>query len=250
MRKDDLAKLLASALPPALAEQLVEQFLQLRQDHSTKTLGRSSPGKFVEAFVQALQQLSTGSYEEKPDVDGFLRKVESSGLDEGLRVCAARVARGMYALRSKRNITHLGTVDPNVYGLKYLFHAAQWVLAELIRVACRMSIADAARAIELVEAPIEDVIEDFGTHRLVLAEVTVEQEILLQLKSYYPDGLRVSSIEQALSRSKPGTVRAALRTLWRQKDVEGGGKGGYRLTQKGFRNATIVASSLPLRHQE
>src|SRR5438876_438975 len=117
MEPDDLVVALATISPAPLAESLVKEFMQLRHDVATGTLGRASPGKIVETFVQILQHVETGKHDAQPDVDEYLRKLESraSVLDDGLRVCAARLARAMYTLRNKRNIAHKGKVDPNTY---------------------------------------------------------------------------------------------------------------------------------------
>jgi hypothetical protein len=130
-----LEALLASRLPTQLATDLVAQFVQIRQDVASQTLGRSSPGKFVETVVQALQHLERGSFDRQPNVDNYLKNLESraTALPDGLRICAARVARAMYTLRNKRNILHKGEVDPNDFDLRFLLSGAQWITAELVR---------------------------------------------------------------------------------------------------------------------
>ena len=126
MKLGSLQKQYESVLPTELARDLADEFTQIRRDVSTATLGRSSPGKFVETVVQCLQYLGTGNYEEKPSVDIYLRGCDSkaSSLDDGLRICAARIARSMYALRSKRSMMHKGNVDPNSYDLRFLLGGA------------------------------------------------------------------------------------------------------------------------------
>ena len=123
MDKAVLIAALSQKLPQKLAEDLVNEFVEVRQDVATRTLGRSPSGKFVETIVQILQHLETNTYEEHPNIEQYLKNVESrpSTLDDGLRICGARIARGMYALRSKRNILHKGNVDPNTYDLRFLF---------------------------------------------------------------------------------------------------------------------------------
>src|SRR5438046_900285 len=110
MDRKALVKALTETCPKNLSEELVDNFIQLRQDVATKTLGRSAPGKFAETFVQILQHLEKGKYETKPDVDDFLKNFESrsSTLDDGLRLCGGRIARAIYTLRNKRNIAHKG----------------------------------------------------------------------------------------------------------------------------------------------
>src|SRR5947199_397085 len=117
MQTDRLIAALASIVPQTLARELVTDFIQIRQDYSTDILGRASPGKFVESFVQCLQHMSSGTYDVSPKVDHYLDKEveKQTSLPDGLRICGARIARSMYTLRNKRNIAHKGQVDPNSF---------------------------------------------------------------------------------------------------------------------------------------
>ena len=72
----------------------------------------------METVVQVLQALEqSGTYDDQPDVDAYLRGLESrsSNLPDGLRICASRLSRAMYALRSRRAIVHKGSLDPSWY---------------------------------------------------------------------------------------------------------------------------------------
>jgi hypothetical protein len=242
MDRQNLIQVLAQRLPGELARDAVEEFLQLRQDVATNTLGRTAAGKFVETLVQILQYLETGKHEPSPKVDDYLRKLESRpGLaDDGIRLCAARIGRAMYALRNKRNIAHKGNVDPNAYDLAFLFHAAQWVMAELLRVTCGMAMAEAGRLVAQVQAPVAPMVEDFGTRRLVLEAVSVREELLVLLHSHYPSQVATAAVLASLDRRSEKTVRNALRALWRARLVHENGKGGYMLTRTGFTEATAV----------
>jgi hypothetical protein len=53
----DLRSALATAMPRELADDVVGQFLEIRRDVATGTLGRASPGKFVETVVQVMQAM-------------------------------------------------------------------------------------------------------------------------------------------------------------------------------------------------
>lgn len=238
MNKAGLVKLLSTSLPAKLAEDLVESFIQLRRDVSTNTLGRTDAGKFVESFVQVMQGLETGKHEKKPDVDYYLRAVQSRpGLDDGLRICAARVARAMYSLRNKRSIAHKGEIDPNKYDLQFLLSAAQWALAELVRVVGSSSMADAGRFVAQIQAPVGGLVEDFGDKQLVLRNMTVRQEILVLAHHHYPNPLTTPQVTKSMQRRSAGAVRAELRKLWDDKLLEGDGKAGYQLTSPGFETA-------------
>ena len=229
-------------MPTVLADDMVENFLQLRQDVATGTLGRANAGKFVETVVQILQYIECGRYEPKPDVDGFLRGLESrsSSLDDGLRICASRVARAMYSLRSKRNVVHKGEIDPNHYDLAFLHHGAQWIMAEVVRTATGVSMEEAGRLVAMVQAPVGGIVEDFGEKQLVLEALSAREEALVLLRRVHPDVLPLDHIQRCMDRVAPKTVRNTLRALWADRLVEGATKEGYRLTAKGSAEAGNV----------
>jgi hypothetical protein len=230
-----LAEALSTLLGSTLSNDLVSDFVKIRTDCATKTLERASPGKFVETFVQCLQQIESGKYEPKPNVDDYLaKKVESTALPEGLRICAARVARSVYTLRNKRNIAHKNEVDPNTYDLAFAHQACAWIMAELLRHASGLTMEEAGALIRLVQAPVGTLVEEIGGTRLIHAEVGVREELLILLHSYYPDAVPVAAIVKSLSRRSSGTVRNRLRDLHAQKLVHGDAGAGYLLTQAGY----------------
>ena len=66
MDEGRLIRSIESLVGPDLAKALVGQFIKIRQDYATKKLERAAPGKFVEIFVQCLQQIVTSAHEPKP----------------------------------------------------------------------------------------------------------------------------------------------------------------------------------------
>ena len=208
----------------------------MRQDVAAGTLERAAPGKFVEALVQALEFLESGSYSKKPDVDGFLRGIESraSHLDDGLRICAARLGRAMYALRNKRNIAHLADIDPNEYDQRLLMHAAQWIVAELVRNTMSMTMEQAGALIEQLLVPVGGLVEDFGDKTLVIADMTIKQELRVLLHARHPKGASADDLLSSMKRRRPGSVRRELRSLWLSKEVEETATGTNQLTRRGF----------------
>ena len=217
--------------------------MDVRHDIATATLGRSAPGKLVETFVQILQHLETGTYDEaKPDVDEFLRRLDSRGssLDDGLRICGARVGRAMYTLRNKRTIAHIGSVDPNLYDLRLLLHASQWLIAELLRLVAKVSMHEAGRLIEQVHEPVGGLIDDYGDRRLVLADLSTRDEIVVLLHRSYPDLVALAELLKSLDRRTPRAVKECLHRLWKGEIVDGNARTGYRLTTRGFDTAMQV----------
>jgi len=208
----------------------------------TGTLGRASPGKFVETLVQIMQFLDSGAYDQKPTVDAFFRGIESgsSCLDDGLRICAGRIGRAMYALRSKRNVAHKGEVDPNIFDLRFLHHAGQWIVAELLRTVSGISMEEAGKLIDTVQAPVGGLVEDFGERRLVLQGMSSKEEALLLLHSHYPQKMPTDEIVHSMDRFAGRTVTNTLRGLWADRLVQGDTKTGYQLTRRGFSDAIEI----------
>jgi len=232
-------------LPQQLALDLAAEFIAMRQDLTSGTLGRSAPGKFVETLVQAMEHLETGGYSKKPNVDQYLRDVQSRpGLDDGLRICAARLARAMYALRSKRSIAHKGTVDPNTYDLEFLLSAAQWILSELVRLAAGTTMQNAGSLVKQIQAPVGGLVEDFGHKKLVLAELSAREELLVLLQREYPNAVKLRDLVTWMDRRSSSTVRSALRAMWKDRAVEKAVDGSYIITSLGLTEARGVLASL------
>jgi Mn-dependent DtxR family transcriptional regulator len=246
MDRSRLEEAISKIAPAVLATALVSDFLQIRQDYATKTLGRAAPGKFVETFVQILQHMTRGSYDPAPKVDHYLDKQveKEASLPDGLRICAARVARSIYTLRNKRSIAHKSEVDPNTFDLAYVHHAASWIMAELIRGATGISMQEAGALIELVQVSVGELVEEIDGVRIVHADVPTGTEILILLQSHYPDLVPRAAINETLSRRNPGTIGNNLRELAEAKLIVGDGTKGYRLTRVGHQLANDSIRSI------
>jgi hypothetical protein len=239
MAKDRFANAVAGLVGDVLAEELASDFRKIRQDLVTRTLERASPGKFVETFVQCLQQISAGSYSAKPGVDRYLRDVEGdTKLPEGLRICGARIARAVYTLRNKRNIAHKSEIDPNSIDLRFCYDGARWIMSELVRQASGVTMQEAAAVIDLIQAPVGALVEEIDGTRLVHADVPIRTEILILLHSYYPDPVFLAEIMKSLEARNASAVRKQIAELRKGKHIYGDPKNGYRLTQPGHRVAT------------
>lgn len=240
-----LAAALSPLLSPELSSDLSSEFVKIRRDCATRTLERAAPGKFVETFVQCLQYIDRGAHDTKPNVDVYLRdKVENTTLPDGLRICAARVARAIYTFRNKRNIAHKNNVDPNTHDLFLTHQGAAWIVAELVRHATGVSMQEAGALVELVHAPVGTLVEEIDGTRLVHANVSVRVEILIVLHSHYPDLVQTKNIIEDLSRRNQGTVRKRLRELHAQKLVHGNAASGYKLTTAGHDAAVAEIKAL------
>lgn len=169
---------------------------------------RASPGKFVETVVQCLQQVAEGKHDPKPKVDAYLQQVEGDArLPEGLRLCAARIARAIYTLRNKRNVAHKAdVVDPNLMDLAFAYNASSWIMSELVRSVGALDMDEAGKLIALVQAPMGPVVEDIDGTRIVLADIPIKAELLVLLHGRYPDRTMKAELERSLIRRNAGSV--------------------------------------------
>ncbi len=242
MTSSELIGELKKHLPSELAADLVNQFMSIRMDVATETLERSAPGKFVETVVQVLQYLASRTYSKSfktGEVEDFLKNTEARplSLPPNLKIIVTRVARGMYSLRSKRGIIHKGEVNPNIYDLRYLYSAAQWVLSEITRHVLSTDIDTTGKLVEFIQVPTSPIVEDFGEKRLVLRVGTAEEELLTLLLYYYPVLVLTSQLHRDMDRRAPSTVSNAVTALYRHRLIEGNKKMGYKLTTLGYRRA-------------
>lgn len=246
MKKDELSAALSSLVGNKLADEIAEDFVRLRGDASTRTLNTSSVGKFVESFVQCLQYMATGKWDEKPSVDAYLDKVAENQLaiPEGLRVCAPRMARAMYTLRNKRNIAHKNPVDANSHDLVTAHQCGAWIMSEMLRDATGLSMEQAGVLVGQVQAPVGVLVEEIEGVRLVHASVSIKEETIILLHSHYPEKVAKSQILATMSARSPKSVGNDLAALVRDKVIFGNPKDGYRLTQEGMVRAVGLVRKL------
>lgn len=242
--EQSLAATLSSGLPSELARDLAHEFLEIRIDVATETLGRSAPGKFVETVVQCLQSLERGgAYDQKPDVDRYLRELESraSGLSDDLRICVARLSRSMYAIRSKRSIAHKNQSAAQLYDLRLLYVAAQWVVTELILAISPAGTPPPDRLLEYIQMPVGGLVETLGDRRLVHGEMRVDEEVLVLLMSYFPAPCARAELIESMDRRNPRSVTNSLRKLWLRRLIHYPAPSEVVLTQAGMKLAIATA---------
>jgi hypothetical protein len=173
-----------------------------------------------------------------------LQQVEADvRLPEGIRLCAARIARAVYTLRNKRNVAHKAdAIDPNLMDLAFAHSASSWIMSELVRSTGSISMDEAGRLIALVQAPVGTLVEEIDGTRIVLPDLPIKAELLLLLHGRYPERSSKAELMGSLSRRNAGSVDNALRALIHAKKVHGDLKNGYVLTQRGYSAAVEVAA--------
>lgn len=235
MKPDALIAALQGYVGTQLATDLVTDYLKVRQDYATRTLERAPCGKFIETCVQCFEYISTGKFSVKPDVDLYLdKKAEGTSLPDGLRICAARVARSVYTFRNKRSIAHKNEIDPNIIDLGYIFYAASWIMAEFIRNASGVTMDEAARLITLLQTTVGPLIEDIDGTRLVHQVKGDRAAVLVLLESHYPTRVHLSDILKTFATRNALSIKKRIAELTQEQLIFGDKTAGYVLTNPGY----------------
>jgi hypothetical protein len=167
----------------------------------------------------------------------------STSLTDDLRITLSRIARATYTLRNKRNILHKGQVDTNIYDLKFIYSCAQWTLTELIRQFITNDIHKAGEIVEFIQLPVSSIIESIDDRKIIHANLSVKEEILLVLYSFYPERLTELEINKSLDRRAKISIYKGLKNLWDDKLVHTNAK-LHTLTQTGFLAAQEIMKRL------
>ncbi len=221
-----------------MARDIAADFIKLRRDVATGTLERASAGKFVESFVECLQEMSNGQHSGAWTVDDYLKnRVENdTTLPDGLRLCGSRVARSIYTMRNKRNIAHKGEIEPKKIDLEFTYHGAAWIMAELVRSATGITMEEAGALIKFVCAPVGTLVEEIDGVRMVHADVSTRVEILILLHSQHPDPVTFTQLVSWTGKNA-GATRSRLSELRKKRLIVGDTNKPFKLTSTGYNTA-------------
>ncbi len=124
-----------------------------------------------------------------------------------------------------------------------MYHAAQWILSEVVRYSGVGDMGTAGKMIEFIQMPLSEFVEDFGDRLLVHGNVTVAEEILVLLHSRYPEFVLVTYIRNSLERRSKSAVFNAIRELWEMKLIHKTEQ-GVKLTQPGVTAGGLILAKL------
>lgn len=163
-------------------------------------------GKFSEVILALIESKVSGKSVnlDKVNFDELYKKLvnhpKSSATDEILTLAMPRVAQSVYTLRSKKDVVHVKTVDPNFIDSVYCVTACDWMLSEIALLFLK---ADEREICELINSVLKKkipLIEEFedGTIVILKKDLLRSDEILLTLYYHYPRRLPNSDLEKIL----------------------------------------------------
>jgi hypothetical protein len=174
-------------------------------------------GKFCEAVVRICRQevvppytpLGDSAFKVDLEIKACLQSAK--GPSDSFRVLIPNTVRAMYDIRNRRGVDHLSRIKPNHIDARVLTAQADWVLAELFRLATTHDFAHAQRVVDsIVERQIPFIERINGEWKLLKTSVDTDDAILLVL--YHDEEVSQADLVSILKRSQP-TISNTVKRL-------------------------------------
>ncbi len=174
-------------------------------------------GLFCEAAVRICREEAEPPFTPLGD-SGFKVDLEikaclqsPKGPSDSFRLLLPNTIRAMYDVRNRRGVDHLSPIKPNHIDARILTAQADWILAELFRLATTHDFANAQRIVDsLVERQLPLVERINGDWKLLKTTLSTDDAILVVL--YHDAQVNQSELIKILKRSQP-TISIAVKRL-------------------------------------
>jgi hypothetical protein len=220
-------EILKSKFPAELVDALLTAYAEIEGNYALGKWKASEldAGHFVEAARRILEfELFEKKYtpigKDLPKFvpDELKRYVEQGKGDEAFRIHIPRILWGVYGIRNKRGIAHVGTVSPNEMDATLILYDAKWVLAEFIRQASGLSPDETQRLVdEIIERRLS-VLWKHGDVTRVLVQLTAREQVLVLL--YDENNQHESKLLKAVEYNSASDFRKILRVLHTKRLIE------------------------------
>jgi hypothetical protein len=176
-------------------------------------------GLFCEAAVRICRQIATGTYTE---IGHPKFKVETEAMacsqvtmttvaDEPFRVLIPVVIAAVYAIRNRRGVDHLSKIKPNHIDAKVQLAQADWILAELTRLATTNDFGHVQQIIDSLVERESPLIEKINGQWKVL-DPSMSLEDMILLVCYHDDEMSQVELVRICGKTQ-STVSRALDRL-------------------------------------
>lgn len=221
-----LLEVLASASNLGIATAVTDSYAEIVRHYALrnwKTAGLDS-GHFVEAVRRFLEHklfakstpLDSGLSRFN---DGALKSYESAAGDDSYRILIPRVLFGIYSIRNKRSIGHLGAVAASQLDAMLLMNSAKWVVAELVRLNATGSADDTRRLIDvIIQREIETLWQEGGIVRILDTSLKTPKQILVLLALRGDQTPR--ELQRVIEYKRAGDFMKILRRLHNDRFLE------------------------------
>jgi hypothetical protein len=217
-------------LPVGLRSQLVEEFSKITRNYREQRweAAELDGGRFSEiAYTVLAGYLNGGKYaasaSKPPNFEESCRKLASfpSTFPRSARVTVPRVLVGLYDVRNQRGVGHVGgEVSANHMDATFVLHAAQWVMAELVRIFHATDVITATAVVDaLVERTVPLIWRVGDVIRVLDPSLNLTDGTLLLLYSA-PQGMTDKDLAKNLEQDRLANYRRVLDRLHSSRRAE------------------------------
>ena len=204
-------------LPGDIVETLQSEFQKL---HEQYFLGCWEPsqldgGRFAEAVLRVIEYKDKNAF---TPIGNQLNRQEivssaerNTALADSLRFQLPRLAGLILDFRNNRNVGHLGVIDVNEMDSGFILHAANWIVAELIRLETKMGPDEAQEEIKkIIERKVPIIEEIGGRLKCLEPNLKVKEKVLVFCYQKYPEAITLDNLFDWTEYSNKGVLRRQL----------------------------------------
>lgn len=216
-------------LPPGLRTELVEEFRKITRNYRERRweAAELDGGRFSEvAYTVVAGYLNGGNYPttaSKPaKFDQACKALEStSGYPKSARVTVPRVLVALYDIRNNRGVGHVGgDVSANHMDSEFVLQAAQWVMAEFVRIFHGTDLQTATRIVDALVERTVPLIWEVGDVKRVLDPTMKLADATLLLLHSSTSPITDKTLAKHLEQGRLPNYRRVLRQLHQNRLVE------------------------------
>lgn len=218
---------LVTRLDARLADELLEAHGEAKRNYYLGGLRLSEveAGRFCEAALRILQQLSTGAFTPigtllaTEQIITALQNIPAGQQPDSVRLHIPRALRLVYDIRNRRDAAHLADgIDPNLQDATLVVTVLDWVLAEFIRLVHNVAPDEARNVVDSIVARVAPVVQDFnGFLKVLNPDLQASDFLLVLLYQRGAVGATFSELGQWVRPTMHSNLLRTLRTLTHQK---------------------------------
>lgn len=214
-------------IPTDLVDEIIKEFQKLHQQYF---LGKWEPsqldgGRFAEHIFRVIEYKQTKIFTAIgttiPRLAIYNSASQDTSLPESIRFHVLKLADLILDFRNKRNVAHPGTVNVNEMDSAFVIQAANWIIAELIRLETKMSPDDAQTEIKkIIERKVPIIEEIGGRLKCLQTKLNVKEQSLVFCYQKYPKQVFLDEIFDWAEYSNKGVLRKQLQDLNAEKLID------------------------------
>ncbi len=225
--KEKIIDLLSKKIDKTLTVDLINSYESIKNEYVIgnydNTLSKS--GKFVENVFRVLNFIKNNSILKEikqnqiNDLTKDLLNADGSIFPESIRILIPIIANSLiYQPRSKLGAVHVKPISPDYIDAKLCVGAADWIIAELLRLYHERNTDEVIKLINNVVKEYLPVIQKIGEEKFVTIKTTCKIEILLHLYDS-ENGLTRKEIGEAIKNHSAPRITEAIKSMVKDKDI-------------------------------